>query len=182
MEHKKYMRFLFPLFLLVFLALAACKSQPAPDGEEPQASPPAAPEWEIQEPQFTIISIAIVQADLINTRFKLTLKVDNPNAFPLTIVSFSYELYGNGRFWASGREKNFPPIPAQGPSEIEIGFEMNFINMNRNLLDDIVAMRQVQYRFTGDVQVETGIPELPGFHINFERAGKSTVIQDELPL
>ena len=179
MEHRKYRRL--PLFLWVFLALAACKSQPSPDGGEPrqpQTNPPAAPEWEIQEPQFTIISIAIVQADLINTRFKLTLKVDNPNGFPLTIASFGYELYGNGKFWASGREKDFPPIPEQGPSEIEIGFEMNFINMNRNLLDDIVAMRQVQYRFTGDVQVETGIPELSGFRINFERSGKSAVIQD----
>ena len=172
MKRRKFLSFLWFLF-----ALAACKSQP-PHDALPQEGPLNAPELEIIEPQFTIISIAIVQADLINTRFKLTLRVDNPNVFPLTITSFGYELYGNDRFWASGREKGFPPIPAKNPSEISLDFEMNFINMNRQLLDNIVTMRQVHYRFTGDVEMETGIPELSGFHINFERSGRSEVIRD----
>jgi len=173
--HRKHRKFL--SFFWIFFALAACKSQPPHDALS-QKDSPAAPELEIIEPQFTIISIAVVQADLINTRFKLTLRVDNPNAFPLTITSFGYELYGNDRFWASGREKDFPLIPAKNPSEINLDFEMNFINMNRQLLDNIVAMRQVHYRFTGDVEMETGIPELSGFHINFERSGRSEVIRD----
>jgi hypothetical protein len=54
---------------------------------------------------------------------------------------------------------------------------MNFINMKRNLLDDIIAMRQVAYRFSGEAEVETGIEWLPSFQMAFERSGRSEVLK-----
>jgi LEA14-like dessication related protein len=156
----------------VFFLLIACKS--APQGGEP---PPAAAEIAVQEPAFTITSIKILQADLINTRFKLSLRVDNPNTFPITLSSFRYELYGDGNLWTDGVEKNLAAVPAGGSAEANITCEMNFIGMKRRLLDDIVAMREVHYRVTGSMELETGIPGLPGFHINFDYSGNSAVIQ-----
>jgi len=168
------------VFSAVFLLLTACKSPPHQNKEEPPASSEsaAAPAiTHIEEPQFTIISITILQADLINTRLKLSLNIDNPNAIPLTLSSFRYELYGNDRFWTSGIEKNLSVIPARGSSEADFEFEMNFTNMKRQLLDDIIALRQVRYRIAGSVDVETGIPQLPGFRMNFDYSGTSGVIK-----
>ena len=159
----------------VFFLLIACKS--SPQGGKP---PPAAPEpvpTEVLEPAFTITEIKIVQADLINTRLKLSLKIDNPNTFPITLSSFRYELYGDGNFWADGVVKDLAVVPAQGYAEPGLEFEMNFIGMKRRLLDDIIAMREVRYRVTGSMELETEIPALPGFHINFDYSGKSAVIQ-----
>jgi LEA14-like dessication related protein len=167
-------------FLAVFFLLAACKSPPRQGETEPLPPPEsaAAPDIEQVEPlQFTIMSITIVQADLINTRLKLSLKIDNPNPIPLTLSSFRYELYGNDRFWASGTEKDLPVIPARSSSEAAFEFEMNFINMKRQLLDDVIAMRQVRYRVVGNVDVETGVPRLPGFRMNFDYSGTSAVIK-----
>jgi len=164
------------VFLTVFFLLMACKSAPHQGGEpEP---PPAEPEIiEVKEPTFTITSIKILQADLINTRFKLSLRIDNPNAFPITLSSFRYQLYGDGNFWASGEEKNLAVVPAEGFAETTINFEMNFIGMKRRLLDDIVAMREVHYRVTGSMELGTDIPALPGFRINFDYSGNSAVLQ-----
>ena len=129
----------------------------------------------IREPQFTITAIAVLQAELINTRFRVSIKIDNPNVFPVSLSSFSYELYGDGRFWAEGKEKELLDIPALSSGETNIFLIMNFINMRRQLLDDIIALRDVQYRFLGEVTVGTGVPILPGFRMDFERSGNSPV-------
>jgi hypothetical protein len=52
---------------------------------------------------------------------------------------------------------------------------MNFINMSRKLLDDIIALRQVNYRFTGEITTETGIDWLPVFRSNFALSGSAPV-------
>ena len=131
----------------------------------------------IREPEFTITSIAILQAELINTRFRVSLQIDNPNAFPVTLSSFSYELYGDGLFWADGREKNVLYIPAKGSAETRLFLLMNFINMKRHLLDEIIAMQLVNYRFSGEAVVGIDIPWLPSFNMKFNRSGLSEVFK-----
>jgi LEA14-like dessication related protein len=129
----------------------------------------------IREPEFTITAIAILQAELINTRFRVSLRIDNPNMFPVYLSSFGYELYGAGRFWADGRKTDVLYIPAQGSAETRLFLMMNFINMKRSLLDEVIAMRQVRYRFTGEAEVDTGISWLPQFRMGFDHTGNSAV-------
>jgi LEA14-like dessication related protein len=129
----------------------------------------------IREPVFSITSIAIIQAELINTNFKVSLRIDNPNPFPVELSSFDYELYGEGRFWADGREQELLHVPARSSAETSLLLTMNFINMSRRLLDEIVAMRLVRYRFTGEVEVDTGVSWLPRFQMGFDRSGNSVV-------
>jgi len=131
----------------------------------------------IREPVFTITSIAIMQAELINTRFTVSLRVDNPNPFPVSLSSFKYELYGHGLFWADGSEKNVLAIPAKASAETRLFLVMNFINMRRSLLDEIIAMRQVSYRFLGKAEVGTAIYWLPDFSMAFDRTGLSVVVR-----
>jgi len=131
----------------------------------------------IREPVFTITSIAILQAELINTRFSVNLRIDNPNPFPLTLSSFKYELYGHNLYWADGIEKNVLAIPAKSAAETRLFLIMNFINMKRSLLDQIIAMRNVNYRFTGTADVGTDISWMPQFAIKFDRSGFSEVLR-----
>jgi LEA14-like dessication related protein len=131
----------------------------------------------IKEPRFSIVSIAIMQAELINTRFKVKVLIQNPNPFPLTLSAFKYELYGHGRFWADGSETDIYTIPENGEAEEDLFLLMNFINMQRELLDQVIAMRNVRYRFTGKAEIETGIDYLPSFTAAFDRQGDSEVIK-----
>jgi LEA14-like dessication related protein len=131
----------------------------------------------IKRPEFTITEIAILQAELINTRFRVTVRIDNPNVFPVNLSSFGYELYGAGRFWADGREKDVLYIPARDSSEVKLFLLMNFINMKRELLDEVIAMRQVRYRFSGEALVGTGVSWLPEFRMRFDRSGRSDVLR-----
>jgi LEA14-like dessication related protein len=147
----------------VCLLMLSCKGTPAP-------APPV-----FLEPVFSISSITILQADLINTRLKVQVRVDNPNVFPIALSSFEYKLYGGGRFWADGKETQVLTIPAAGSGEKDLYLIMNFTNMHRDVLDQIIAMKKVQYRFTGTAIIKTDIEQLPVYTKDFNLEGESDV-------
>jgi LEA14-like dessication related protein len=130
-----------------------------------------------REPRFSITSIAVSQAELINTRLRVSLKIENPNPFPLELSSFSYELYGSGRFWADGALKDLLVVPPKGSAETSLALIMNFINMRRELLNQVIEMRQVRYRFKGDALVGSSLEYLPAFPLSFDLSGNSPVVE-----
>ncbi|MDR3277003.1 MAG: LEA type 2 family protein [Treponema sp.] len=129
----------------------------------------------VLRPEFSILSILIEQTGLINTHLKLKLRVDNPNFFPLELAGLSYELYGMGRFWAEGIESQVLMIPPRGSAETELSLVMNFINMNRELLDQITGLREVPYGLSGEALLCTGLDYLPQFRMSFEHSGTAVV-------
>ena len=159
------------VLLRFFVVLAAglcffsCKETPAVQ------SRPALPL--VREPVFSVSSIKILQAELVNTRLKVKLRIENPNPFPVTLSSFEYELYGEGLFWADGTEKNVFTVPASGFAEKDLFLVMNFIDMKRDLLDKVIAMEMVAYRFAGTVKINAG--DLPIAANTFSLEGESEV-------
>jgi len=159
----------------MIVLLCTCKTKPQPVEEIPEPEPEPEIVVEVQEPVFEIVSIVIIQADLVNTQFETVLKVSNPNSFALSLSSIKYQLYGNGLFWADGTGNDILQVPANSSRETKFRFTMNFINMNRRLLDDIIAMRQVRYRFRGEALVQPDVPNQPPFVMDFDCAGLSDV-------
>ena len=132
----------------------------------------------VREPEFSISSIAILKAELVNTRFRVAIRIVNRNPFPVELSAFRYELYGNGRFWADGAERDIVVIPGMSAVEGRLFLPMNFIDMDRNLLDQIINLVDVNYRFTGEMQVSTGIEYIPRFSSSFDLSGYSQVLDD----
>ena len=118
-----------------------------------------------------------MQAELINTRLRVKIKIRNPNPFPLTLSAFSYELYGGGYLWADGGKKNLCEIGENGETEENLFIVMNFIDTRRDLLDQVIAMRNIRYRFTGEAEIGTGIAYLPRFVSLFDLRGDSEVLR-----
>lgn len=131
----------------------------------------------VRRPVFEILSIKIKRAELINTRLKVTLRISNPNDFDLAFRSISYELFGEGRFWADGVVAQPTPVPGGGHTDIDLALVMNFINMKRELLDQVIKMERVRYRFKGEASADTETGFLPTFTMAFDRADSSEVIE-----
>ena len=163
----------FFVFLSIFLLVISCKSQPPV--EKPEKPAKAVPTIKVKEPVFEVVSIAIIKAELINTQFEAIVKIENQNDFALDLKSLTYELYGNGAFWASGKGLDILHIPAGESCQTKFYFTMNFINMSRKLLDDIIDLRQVNYRFAGTVEVAPDMQKLSSFYMKFEESGFSIV-------
>jgi len=131
----------------------------------------------LREPKFSITSIAILKAELVNTKFRVGMKIDNPNPFPLELSNFVYELYGNGRLWAEATEKKALVVEGNSSIQSDLFLIMNFINMERRLLDQIINLVSVNYHFIGKAQVSTGIDYLPKFTSGFDLSGYSEVLE-----
>ncbi|MCL2175193.1 MAG: LEA type 2 family protein [Treponema sp.] len=159
---RKIKKILLIIFILTIFILTGCKSNPKA-------------KLEITDPSFEVVSIAVIQADIVVTEFETILKITNSNNFALELKSLTYELFGKGASWAKGSVKDILRIPAEGSAETRFVFEMNFINMSRSLLDDVVAMRQVQYRFKGNAEVHPALPRVQPFVINYDCSGLSEV-------
>ena len=52
---------------------------------------------------------------------------------------------------------------------------MNFTNMKREVLDQVISLRAVKYRFAGEAAVSADGGRLPGFTVRFDRSGESPV-------
>ena len=172
MSHSKNFRNLFlyinGIIFIIVLGLFSCKQTP-----ETLVIPPLVEEPAIKEPVFSISSIMILQAELVNTRLKVRLRIENPNPFPVILSSFEYKLYGEGRFWADGTEKNVVIVPAKGVADKDLFVIMNFIDMKRDLLDKVIAMEMVAYRFTGSVEINA--EDMPILSRSFNLEGESEV-------
>jgi len=134
-------------------------------------------EIEIIVPEFEVVSIVILQADLVVTEFKTVIKVTNPNDFGLELTELTYELYGNGEFWEGNTANKTMQIPSAGFSETDFIFQMNFINNTRKLLNEVIAMRQVNYIFKGKAKVQPDLQNIGPFIMNYYCRGLSEVKQ-----
>jgi LEA14-like dessication related protein len=147
-------------------------------GEEAEVQVTAAAAFpRVREPEVAVTAIAIMKAELINTRFKVSLRINNPNFFPVELSALSYELYGGGRLWAGGTRAEAIKVAAQGSETADVFLVMNFIGMRRELLDQVIALRRVQYRFAGESTVSTGIAYIPQFRMKFDLSGNSEVVE-----
>ena len=131
----------------------------------------------VQRPVLTITEIAVIKDELINTKFRVKLDIYNPNPFPVELSSFEYELFGNSRFWADGKERNVFAVGGLKSQAAQLRFSMNFIDMRRNLLDQVINLKDVNYRFKGDAVVATGVEYIPRFSNPFDLSGLSRVLE-----
>ncbi len=129
----------------------------------------------LRAPELRILSLAVKQAELVNTRFRIRLSVYNPNGFPLTISRMRYELFGNGRPWADGFMEKIYTIPSAQTTEVDVFVVMNFIDMGRDLFNQVLTMKDVSYRFAGTLQLATPLESQPPFSYAFNLEGFAPV-------
>lgn len=126
-------------------------------------------------PSLRIASIHIIKDELINTRLRVDLEVANPNAFGLSFAALDYRLYGEGRYWASGSIAEPFAVRAGESTGASLYLTMNFGDMSRSLLDQVIRLATVNYRLEGRGRILTGLEFLPEFILPFDMAGSTRV-------
>ena len=129
----------------------------------------------VREPLFRIRSVRIERDLLVTTNLRLALEIENPNAFPIELRSFSYDFFGEGKIWADGGNDEALAVPAKGSVERGLGFTMNFADMDRKLFDLVAKLQVVRYRLSGEARIATGLEYLPAFVTRFDREGNCAV-------
>ena len=122
-----------------------------------------------QAPAITPTAVELVDAQILEQRFKVHLHVQNPNDRPLPIKSVSCTLEVNGVDVGRGESVERFTIPANGEGDFDMIVTTNLANSMPNLLLRLAQGKELPtYRLSGKVNPDIRfMPSIP-----FEKSGQ----------
>lgn len=137
------------LAFLLALLLAACAALPG----------------RIEPPRVTLADVRPSQVGLLEQRFRLSLRIQNPNDLALPLEGLDFAVQINGKPFATGVSNRGVTVPALGEAVMEVDAVSNLGGILRQLadLEGGAAGRGLSYRVSGKVHV-TGHGAVPFEH------------------
>jgi LEA14-like dessication related protein len=118
-----------------------------------------------EPPRVTLADLRLVELKLLEQRYRLFLRVQNPNAFDLSIDGVDYELTLNEQEFGSGVSNRPVSVPAYGTEILEVDAYSTLAGLFRQLRElDPARPFTLRYRLKGHVRLSSGGPQLPFDH------------------
>ena len=117
-------------------------------------------------PEISLTGIQVEKLGLDEQRFRIRLRLHNPNNFALPVRSLDYALQLNGQKFAEGASTRPITVPALGESELEL----EVAGRLQNALPQIVALgtgSSLNYSLSGNVALSDFPLKIP-----FSKQGK----------
>ncbi len=109
----------------------------------------------VEPPQLALSNVQMLQSSLLEQRYRLTLRVNNPNPVALPISGMSYAVKFAGVDFASGVTPNAFRIPARGEHLVDIDVSTNLLRTAQQL---VTVLRgdpdAIDYELSGSVDVD----------------------------
>ncbi|SDF24861.1 LEA type 2 family protein [Phytopseudomonas seleniipraecipitans] len=133
------------LSLLVFLGLGAVSS--------------GCSTWlsdDFEDPDVRLVNVDVVRAKLLEQRFVLRFRIDNPNDVSLPVRGLNYVVHLNDVKLAEGESEVWFTVPAKGHTEFDVPVRTNLWRHVRQVVKLLEQPDQpISYRLQG--QVKTGL-------------------------
>lgn len=120
-----------------------------------------------ESPRVSLVGLKLIDVSLLEQRFSLTLRVQNPNRTPLDIEGLSFKVEIDGKDFAQGVSSNGAEIPA-------FGEQLLTVEASSTLFDLIDQLQRLQpdkngldYRIHGSISPRGSLINVP-----FERSGR----------
>jgi LEA14-like dessication related protein len=127
-------RFLFPLILS--LCLVSCLS------------------WFLETPSFTLREIALNPRSFTEMQLLLSLDVQNPNRFDITLRTFEYTVHLNQEEIGSGRLEKELLIPSSSVTRLQAPVAAKFKDLGASVMS-ILKGKGLPYKIEGKASVKT---------------------------
>ena len=121
----------------------------------------------IEQPKVSIENIQMGRLTLTGGSAKFSLKIQNPNPFPIPLSGFDYGLRLNGVEVANGNREHRVTIAGGGVKIVEIPMVFSFTNM-MSLLPNLLNNRNLKYDLAGSIH-------FPWFNLPFNHSGGTTL-------
>jgi LEA14-like dessication related protein len=142
--------------LLLVLSLTACAWLPQ----------------KTQAPRVSLVSVQLISMELLEQRYGLTLRIQNPNEFGLNIQGLDFEVELNRMPFASGVAGQHVAVPAFGEALMQVEVSSSVWSLARQLRE-VGEGRQEEfnYRIHGRMSLGRRLTAIP-----FESAGTIPLI------
>ncbi|MBC7946147.1 MAG: LEA type 2 family protein [Burkholderiales bacterium] len=104
-----------------------------------------------EPPRLSIAGLSLTDANLFEQRFKLELRVQNPNDFALPIHALNYVIEINDQPFATGVSNRSVTVPGYGSDVVEVEAISNLGGLLRQVKSALKG--ELRYRLRGDAIV-----------------------------
>lgn len=115
-----------------------------------------------EKPRVSVAGVDVVDAGLFEQRYRLQLRVQNPNPVDLAIRSVDYQVEVNGKPFATGLSNRGVTVPRYGTGILEVDGTSSLGAVLRQIKDfDFLRDQALPYVIRGTLRVtehEIGIP------------------------
>lgn len=120
-------------------------------------------------PKVHLVKVDIVKAKLIEQRFMLHFRIENPNDFSLPIRGLSYNVSLNNIKLAEGQTSTWFTVPAHGRETFKVPVNTNLWRHLKRVVKMLERPDQpIRYQLSGEV--ETGL--MFGKSVHVQREGE----------
>ena len=124
---------------------------------------------DFRDPSIHLVRVEVVRAKMLEQRFNLYFRVDNPNSVSLDIQDLSYSVFLNDIKLASGQSNISFTLSPNSTTEIKVPVRSN---LWRNLKQVIKMLKNphepITYRLEGQVEVGSWF----GRNVQLQRSGE----------
>jgi LEA14-like dessication related protein len=126
-------------------------------------------------PEIDFTGIYLKKLSLTRADLELKMSIDNPNTFGLNTRAYKFKLFINDAHWADGTSTENIQIKEKSKQTVTIPVSLNLFEMGRSVYNVVSGNRSMQYRFVGDMNLETGLPMVGDVAIPFDRTGNVSI-------
>jgi len=125
--------------------------------------------YHAEPPQISVSNIQLVDAQLLEQRYGLTLRVQNTNDFPLFIKGLSYKLHINGSEFAHGVSKQTLDILPYEEQLLTVSLVSNTFGLIQQFKS--LNYKAINFRLSGHVSHGTIANPISLYNLPFEKVG-----------
>lgn len=140
------------LTLLLFLGLGGCASWFGNDQADPEVH---------------LIRVEVVRAKLLEQRFVLHFRIDNPNDSDLTVRGLEYRVHLGDILLAEGEHEHWVTVDPKSSRNYKVPIRTNLWSKVKDLVKQLKSQQSIPYRLEGEM--ETGL--FIAHYVHLERNG-----------
>ena len=128
-------------------------------------------------PKISFNSVTLQNIGLTGANLMLEVKFQNPNAFSMLIDQMNYNFQVNGKNWLSGNAKQNTSTNQNGESLIQIPVSLDFLQMGSSLYQLISGGKNLNYNFSGNLDIKNSHPLLNSLSLPFDETGNFDILK-----
>jgi LEA14-like dessication related protein len=113
----------------------------------------------LKAPTCELVSVQMLSTDMFAQRFRVRLRVDNPNDVELPVTGLEFTVFMLGDRFAEGVGNEEFLLPAKGNAEFDMLVTTNFVSSFGRLLSRTGSgkLEDVEYEIVGKISVDKGV-------------------------
>lgn len=128
-------------------------------------------------PKIDINSVKLDKLNFTGADLTLEVKLSNSNSFSMLLNKFNYNFKVNGNNWINGTATQNKSVSQNGESIIKLPISLNFLQMGSSVYQMISGGKNLNYNFTGDLDIKNSHPLLDKLHLPFNESGKIDILK-----